>query len=96
MLAPDPHRQADAERDQQAHGFQTVLGLIESLPATATAAQLKTQVVAQLSVASRPPVLASGPPRCSTSHSGPAERGRRGQRAGQWQGIIPNYATPDS
>ena len=44
VLAPGQHQQADAERDSHADGFQTLLGVIDTLPNTATMADLKTKV----------------------------------------------------
>jgi hypothetical protein len=44
MLAPGQHQQADAERDSHADGFQTLLGVIDSLPPNATMADLKAKV----------------------------------------------------
>lgn len=44
LLAPGKHRHADAQRDTHADGFQTLVGLIEGLPNTATVADLKARV----------------------------------------------------
>ena len=44
LLAPGRHRQADARRDAHAEGFQTLVGLIEALPNTATVGELKGKV----------------------------------------------------
>lgn len=74
LLSPGRHRAADAQRDAQASGFQTLLALIESVPGTTPAAQLKAQVGALLApvapgvaaaASERAPAgnLASGPPR---------------------------------
>lgn len=44
LLAPGQHRQADTQRDTHADGFQTLVGLIEALPNTATVGDLKAKV----------------------------------------------------
>jgi hypothetical protein len=44
VLAPSSHQQADSERETHATGFQSLVGLIENLPNTATIGDLKAHV----------------------------------------------------
>ena len=44
ILAPNSHQQADSERESHATAFQSLVGLIENLPNTATIGELKVQV----------------------------------------------------
>ena len=44
ILAPSSHQQADSERETNAKDFQSLVGLIENLPNTATIGVLKAQV----------------------------------------------------
>jgi hypothetical protein len=47
--SPSSHQQADNERETHAKGFQSLVGLIENLPNTATIGALKAQVTTKAS-----------------------------------------------